>query len=263
MTASQRGFKLGQSVVDSRAADNLFKLVALDPSNVSLRSIDPTTGSYNDHKIIALDYTEFLGHYSIKQQVEMLEGYPANTIFGSAALRSSWAAADCVSFMRTLVEKHAEPTVNVRMRPGRGVFAGAAYKAKAMTIVPACLQITPVADDKGLNGSPFFMKFGHQLFAMPPPAGASKVKSVAFFIRSSDDPETANCSIKKARSESDEYPSIIECTIIVNHKKVDLGHELVIYREKAVVAKKAKSVAVTLGGAETAVRPTKQPNFRR
>ena len=62
----------------------------------------------------------------------------------------------------------------------------------------------------------------------------------------------------KTKSEPNDYPSIIECTIIVNHKKVDLGHELVIYREKAVVAKKAKSVAVTLDGAATAVRPTKQ-----
>ena len=142
MTCSQRGFKAGQSVVDSRAADSLFKLVALDPSQVSLRSVDPTTGSYSDKKIITLDYPEFLGHYQIKQQVEMLEGYPANTIFGSAALRSSWAAADCVSFMKSLIQKHGEPTVNVRMKPGRGVFAGAAYKPKAMTIVPACLQIS-------------------------------------------------------------------------------------------------------------------------
>ena len=62
----------------------------------------------------------------------------------------------------------------------------------------------------------------------------------------------------EARSEPGDYPPIIECKIIVNHKKVDLGQELVIHREKPVVAKKGKSVAVTLDGAAMVGRPTKQ-----
>ena len=63
---------------------------------------------------------------------------------------------------------------------------------------------------------------------------------------------------QKTKSEPNDYPSIIECTVIVNHKKVDLGHELVLHREKHVAAKKGRSVAVTLDSALVVDRAAKQ-----
>ncbi len=66
---------------------------------------------------------------------------------------------------------------------------------------------------------------------------------------------------QKTKSEQDDYPSIIECTVVVNHKKVDVGQELVIYSEKPVVSKvKGKSVAVSL---ETAVLDSSAKRAKR
>ena len=51
---------------------------------------------------------------------------------------------------------------------------------------------------------------------------------------------------QRTKGEQDDYPSIVECTVIVNHKKVDLGQELVLYREKPVAKVKGKSASVSL-----------------
>ena len=59
-----------------------------------------------------------------------------------------------------------------------------------------------------------------------------KNESAAFHVRSSDKKDEANCSIKKLKSEDGDYPSIIECTVIYNTKKIAAGDELVLYREK-------------------------------
>ena len=45
--------------------------------------------------------------------------------------------------------------------------------------------------------------------------------------------EECNCAIKKMKSESTVYPSIIDCTVIYNTKKIAAGDEIVVYREKA------------------------------
>ena len=36
------------------------------------------------------------------------------------------------------------------------------------------------------------------------------------------------------KSKDDDYPSIIECTVITNTKKIGVGDELVIFRDKVV-----------------------------
>ena len=125
-------------------------------------------------------------------------------------------------------------------------------------MAPACLQLKEVTDDPAMQTSPFFMKFGNQVSAMIMPNQQSKVRSMAYFILSSDKQEEANCSIKKTKSEQDDYPSIIECAVIVNHKKIDIGQEMVLYRDKPVVAAKAKTVAVSLKSAHCVEPPPKR-----
>ena len=60
--------------------------------------------------------------------------------------------------------------------------------------------------------------------------------SIAFLIRSSDKQEDCNCTVKKVKSENDDYPTTIECAIITTNKRVATGEELVLYREKVVKA---------------------------
>ena len=56
---------------------------------------------------------------------------------------------------------------------------------------------------------------------------------MAYYIRSSDKLEECNCSIQMIKSYPHDYPTIISCTIIVNHKKIVFGEELVLHNEKA------------------------------
>ena len=68
--------------------------------------------------------------------------------------------------------------------------------------------------------------------------------SIAFLIRSSDKSAECNCALVKKKSESGEYPSILECAVINNTKKIAAGDELVVYQErtKKVVEKKCMLV---------------------
>ena len=56
---------------------------------------------------------------------------------------------------------------------------------------------------------------------------------MAYYIRSSDKREECNCSIMRIQSNPHDYPAIISCTVIVNHKKIVFGEELVLHNEKA------------------------------
>ena len=72
----------------------------------------------------------------------------------------------------------------------------------------------------------------------------SKHVSMAFHVRSSDKADECNCALKKLKSESGDYPSLIECTVISNTKKIAAGDELVLYKEKPAAKEKARSSVV-------------------
>ena len=55
--------------------------------------------------------------------------------------------------------------------------------------------------------------------------------------------------IQAARQIAGQIPSIIECTVISNTKKIAAGDELLLYREKAAKAPNSKSVVVNLDSA--------------
>ena len=122
------------------------------------------------------------------------------------------------------------------------MFASTAHKVRGLTIVPITFSIK--ADDD--HTSIFFMQCGNKRFGLLHPG--PKCHSMAFFIRSSDKLDECNCCIKKVKSESGEYPSIIECTVISNSKKVSAGEELVLYRERTVKVVE-KTVKVSLDNA--------------
>ena len=65
-------------------------------------------------------------------------------------------------------------------------------------------------------------------------------------MRSSDKNDECNCVIKRVKSEAGDYPSIIECTVINNSKKIAAGEELVCYRERVTKAVATKAVKVRL-----------------
>ena len=73
-----------------------------------------------------------------------------------------------------------------------------------------------------------------------------EIVSIAFCIRSSDKNDECNCVIKKVKSEAGDYPSIIECTVINNTKKIVAGEELVFYRERRVSTPVQKTVKLCL-----------------
>ena len=81
---------------------------------------------------------------------------------------------------------------------------------------------------------------------------------MVFHVRSSDNAEECNCAIKKLKSEQGDYPSIIECTVIYNTKKIAAGDELVLYREEQATSSKRKSVVVNLDSASEPP-PSKKP----
>ena len=83
---------------------------------------------------------------------------------------------------------------------------------------------------------------GNKRYSMMTPD--KHVVSIAFLIRSSDKSAECNCALVKKRSESGDYPSILECTVIHNTKKIAAGDELVVYRErtKKLVEKKCMLV---------------------
>ena len=56
--------------------------------------------------------------------------------------------------------------------------------------------------------------------------------------------EECNCALNKIKSESGDYPTIIECRVINNTKNIAAGEELVVYREKVVAKVVEKSKAV-------------------
>ena len=48
----------------------------------------------------------------------------------------------------------------------------------------------------------------------------------------------------KKKSESGDYPSILECTVINNTKKIAAGDELVVYRERTRKVAEKKCMVV-------------------
>ena len=130
--------------------------------------------------------------------------------------------------------------MQVRSKPTRGVFAMEAHKAKTLTIIPLALSLKLV---EGTDNPPFFMTYSGKRYSINNPG--KDLISIAFLVRSSNKEEECNCTIKKLKSEADDYPTIIECTVITNTKKIGVGDELVIFRDKVVKpAQKKCSVAL-------------------
>ena len=115
-----------------------------------------------------------------------------------------------------------------------------AHKAKALTIVPLTLSLKLA---EGTDCPPFFMTYSGKRYSISNPG--KDLISLAFLVRSSTREEECNCTLKKVKSKDDDYPSIIECTVITNTKKIGVGDELVIFRDKVVKpAQKKCSVAL-------------------
>ena len=108
-----------------------------------------------------------------------------------------------------------------------------AHKAKTLTIIPLALSLRLV---DGTDCPPFFMVYSGKRYTMINPG--KDLVSIAFLVRSSTREEDCNCTIKKLKSTDGDYgyPTIIECTVITNTKKIGAGDELVIFRDKVVKA---------------------------
>ena len=66
------------------------------------------------------------------------------------------------------------------------------------------------------------------------------------------------------KSEADDYPSIIECTVIYNHKKINIGDELVLHREKVKKDVDPKAVVLDLDNiAEPVAKKSKVSDYTR
>ena len=87
------------------------------------------------------------------------------------------------------------------------------------------------------------MKYDKRTFAM---SGTGKLESMASYVRSSEKADECNCGIVKSKSKSGDYPAIIECTVILSHKKIAAGDEIVLYREKAARVVALPKVIVSL-----------------
>ena len=252
MTVVEQGFKIGSTVHHTVNSTRLYKIIDMGDASVKLREVDTSTGQFVDKQLTVIEYGKFLNRYAMKKEIEMLEKWPFCTIVGSETFRSSVVAAHCMIFLNELVEEHKEPTVTIRVKPSKAVFASTIHKAKALTMIPVCSSITDISETS--DPIVFFMKAGKFTFAMKRP---TKVESAAFYVRSSNDPEECNCSIKKVKSESGSYPTIIECTVIYNTKKLAVGEELVLHREKAAKVENNRSPVVKLTSA------TFLPNFKK
>ena len=115
-----------------------------------------------------------------------------------------------------------------------------AHKAKALTIVPLALSLKLA---EGTDCPPFFMTYSGKRYSINNPG--KDLISIAFLVRSSTKEEECNCTLKKMKSKENDYPTIIECTVITNTKKIGVGDELVIFRDKVVKpAPKTCSVAL-------------------
>ena len=148
--------------------------------------------------------------------------------------------------MESVIDEHKEPDLTIRAKPNKGVFANAAHQPKAMHLIPCCLSLKEI---QATDNPSIFMKFGKTIFAM---GNHGKKESAAYHIRWSDQKDEVNCSIKKLKSDDGDYPSIIECTVIYNTKKIAAGDELVLYREKKEKVDKHKTVVVCLDNTESA-----------
>ena len=217
----------------------------MDAKAAKLRELSPITGAYKDKQVLVVAYEKFLDQYSFSTEVETLAGFPENTIIGSKQLRTSFTIANCMLFMQSLVDEHGEPRVQIRSKPRLGAFATTVHKPRSLTIVPAALRIFEC--DTQAGNAAFFMATGNQRFFMTAPSKKDGVVSIAFCIRSSNKTDECNCVIKKLKSESGAFPSIIECTVIANTKKIGVGEELVYFRDRVVqVDTVEKSVKVSL-----------------
>ena len=78
-----------------------------------------------------------------------------------------------------------------------------AHKAKALTIVPLALSLKLA---EGTDCPPFFMTYSGKLYSINNPG--KDLISIAFLVQSSTKEEERNCTIKKLKSEADDYPPI-------------------------------------------------------
>ena len=234
LACAHAGITVGQTVAILDHPDQWFKIIDMQ-EEVRLRQVSSVTGQFVDKKVIVVDYGSLTARYKVMQQVQVLKGYPGNTIIGSSQLRSSVLKSHCLIFLNSLVHEHGEPKVEVREKPSRGVFAKEAHKVRTMIVVPATTAIFEIDDQKEAF---FVCGSGNKRYSIMTPD--KHVVSIAFHIRSSDKSDECNCALVKKRSESGVYPSIVECTVINNTKKIAAGDELVVYRErvKTVVVKK-------------------------
>mgnify|MGYP003331150062 CR=1 FL=1 len=164
--------------------------------------------------------------------------------------QSQWRAASFL--LEELVDAHEEPKVQVRSKPTRGVFAMEAHKAKTLTIIPLALSLRLV---EGTDCPPLFMTYSGKRYSISNPG--KDLPTLAFLVRSSTREEDCNCTLKKVKSKDDDYRSIIECTVITNTKKIGVGDELVILRDKVVKPAPNKNVLSPWH----ACRPRRRPSI--
>ena len=251
LSCAQSGYSIGALVEAKAAPDTIFKIIDMQEA-VRLREISSITGNFVDKKVLVIEYEKFLDRYSMKNKIELMAAWPGNTIVGSSKLRSSLMVAHCMIFINSLLDQHGEPEVQIRSKPTQGVFAKTAHKPRSLTIVPCTLSIKEIDDHEGFQ---FVCVSASKRYSLLAPAKNSQVVSVAFCVRSSHKSEECNCALKKIKSESGDYPSIIECTVITNTKKIAAGDELVLHREPVVKKVVEKSPLVNLNTAVAFKKP--------
>ena len=98
LTCAEMGFVVGISVAMKKEPDRLFKIIDMDDNQVRLREVNTSTGSFLNKTIVVTDYQKFLQRYSKAGDVEMMKGWPGNSIVGSDALQLSVDSAHCLVF---------------------------------------------------------------------------------------------------------------------------------------------------------------------
>ena len=194
-------------------------------------------------------YADFLDGYTLSQKaIEMLDNWadvvPSSTAPYKESLVKSYLAVALASLPRAL----GTPKLRVQLKPHKAVFCESNYAIGKLALVPESSRIMAVPETSDPPGSGLLCKtddfdLGKSFYVMP--QFASNFASVAWAIRAVDEATEANmrvqykvssvCVAQKPKSSSSKHNPdssvTVELPVLVNHKAIKIGDELLVYRE--------------------------------
>lgn len=248
MTLINKGFKVDNMVALRQSPWSISKIVAISDDGVVSLAEALEDGSFSD-EIEKRELDDFIDHFkSCKAHFELLQGWPGNDGRSHADVEQLMCKSIANMALLAAIKEFPTPPLRITNKPTRKVLTTKAYTIGSISLPPVSTFISAV-DDPATTSNPL-VKVGEAVYQVKPTVRADFVGAL-FCLKTTNTKEDANMAYEvhqvKVKPPTSKTAVQVEVQVAKNFKKVDIGEELVLYREKVETPKAPKRALAVIG----------------